>query len=265
MLIDTHAHLDFAQYHRKHDEIIQRAHKAGVNKIINVGTNIEGSRDSVRLADKYSEIYASVGIHPHDVLSIDRAGMTNILELAKNKKVVAIGEIGLDYFGQNINKEAQRREFIVQIGLAKRLNLPIIIHNREADEDILEILKIQGFKKGVIHCFSSGWQIAQKFLELGFHISFTGSITFRHKKQKDQVRGCSPSGGILEVVKNTPIDKILVETDCPFLAPEPYRGKTNEPAYVVEIAKKIAKIKKIPLTKIEEKTTENAIKLFNLK
>lgn len=266
MLIDTHAHLDFAQFHRKHDEVIQKAHKVNVDKIINVGTTMQGSRDSVNLANKYPEIYASVGIHPHDVLSVDRASMAKILDLAKDNKVVAIGEIGLDYFGKNFNQEAQRREFIIQIGLAKRLGLPIIVHNRDADEDILEILKVQECNKGVIHCFSSGWQIAQKFLDLGFYISFTGSITFgRKKNQKDQVRGCSPVSGILEVVKKTPLDKILVETDSPFLTPEPYRGKTNEPAYVVEIAKKVAEIRNISFSEVEDKTTENAIKLFNLK
>ena len=264
MLIDTHAHLDFAQFHRRHDEVIQRAHKARVNKIINVGTTLQGSRDSVGLANKYPGIYASVGIHPHDVLSVDRTSMADILDLAKDDKVVAIGEIGLDYFGKDFNKEAQRKEFIIQIVLAKRLGLPIIIHNRKADEDILEILKVQEYSKGVIHCFSSSWQVAHKFLDLGFYISFTGSITFGIKKQKDQSRGCSPSGAILEVIKNTPLDKILIETDCPFLAPEPYRGKTNEPAYVVEVAKKIAEIRNISLEEVARKTTKNAERLFKL-
>lgn len=269
MLIDTHAHLDFDQFHRRHDEVITRAKKVGVENIINISTSLQGSRDSINLAENYPEIYASVGIHPYDALTADRNTMTNLLELAQNEKVVAVGEIGLDYVKDEVDKGTQKKAFIVQIGLAKRLDLPIIIHNRQADEDILEIIKIQADGlKGVIHCFSSSWKVAQKFLDLGFYISFTGSITFKDKKKKeleDQVRGCNVQSGILEVVKKVPIDKVLIETDCPFLAPEPYRGKVNEPAYVVEVAKKIAEVKGLPFEEVAKKTTENAIKLFNFK
>ena len=266
MLVDTHAHLDFDQFHRQHDKIISRAHKAGVKNIINIGTSLQGSRDSIILANKYSEVYASVGIHPHDALTADRAAMANLLELAQNQKVVAIGEIGLDYAQNKVDKAIQKKAFIVQIGLAKRLSLPIIVHNREADNDILSILKIQDHNlAGVIHCFSSDWTVAKSFLDLGYYISFTGSITFGRKKQIDQTRGCSVTGSILEVVKKAPLDKILLETDCPFLSPEPYRGQTNEPAYVEEVAKKIAQVKGLSFKKIAEVTTQNAINLFKLK
>lgn len=268
MLIDSHAHLDFDQFRRKHGEVIKRAKNAGVKKIINVGTNLQGSRDSSILAEKYSGVYATVGVHPHDALTADRAAMAGLLELARNEKVVAIGEIGLDYAKDEVDQATQKKAFIVQIGLAKRLNLPIIIHNRQADEDILEIIKIQADGlKGVIHCFSSSWDIAKKFLDLGFYISFTGSITFKDNKKKDQedqVRGCNVVSGILEVVKKTPMDKLLVETDCPFLAPEPYRGQTNEPAYVVEVAKKIAEVKGLSFEEVANTTTQNAEKLFTL-
>ncbi len=269
MLIDTHAHLDFDQFRRRHDEVIKRACKAGVKRIINVGTNLQGSRDSLALADKYpEEVYASVGVHPHDALTADRAAMANLLELGQNEKVVAVGEIGLDYAKDEVDKGTQKKAFIVQIGLAKRLNLPIIIHNRQADEDILEIIRVQADGlEGVIHCFSSSWDIAKKFLDLGFYISFTGSITFKDKKKKepeDQVRGCNAHSGILEVVKKAPIDKVLVETDCPFLAPEPHRGKVNEPAYVVEVAKKIAEVKGLSFEEVADTTTQNAEKLFKL-
>jgi TatD DNase family protein len=268
MLIDTHTHLDFAQFHRRTDEVIQNASKAGIKKIINVGTTLQGSRDSIALADKHPEVYASVGIHPHDIIAADRSAMAELLVLAKHKKVVAIGEIGLDYLKKNVDKEKQKKSFIIQIGLAKRMNLPIIVHNREADEDVLEIIKIQDDDlRGVIHCFSSNWSQAQKFLNLGFYISFTGSITFKNKKagmqdQIDNVRGCTALGDITEVIKKVPMDKILVETDSPFLAPEPYRGKNNEPAYVTEVAKKIAEIKEISFEEVSEKTTKNAIELF---
>jgi TatD DNase family protein len=255
MLIDTHAHLDFEQFHRQHDEIIKKAHKAGVHRIVNVGTNLQGTRDSVSLANKYLEVYAACGIHPHDVGQADRKTIAEILRLASDKKVVAIGEIGLDYSRKNIDEANQKKAFIVQISLAKRLGLPIIVHNREADLDILEILKQQGTGvSGVIHCFSSSWQLAKKFLELGFYISFTGSITFVGKKTK--------TSAVLEVVKKVPLDKVMVETDCPFLAPEPYRGKVNEPAYVVEVAKKIAKVKGLFLDKVALATTQNAERLF---
>ncbi len=268
MLIDTHAHLDFDQFRRRHSEVLLSAKKAGVKKIINVGTNLQGSRDSLSLAEKYGEVYASVGVHPHDALTADRIVMANLLELAQKERVVAIGEIGLDYAKDEVDKGIQKKAFAVQVGLAKRLNLPIIIHNRQADEDILEIIKIQGDGlRGVIHCFSSSWDIAKKFLDLGFYISFTGSITFKDKKKKDmkdQVRGCNTHSGILEVVKKAPIDKVLVETDCPFLAPEPHRGKVNEPAYVIEVAKKIAEVKKLSFEKVADTTTQNAEKLFKL-
>lgn len=265
MLIDTHAHLDFDQFHRRHDEVITRAKKVGVENIINISTSLQGSRDSINLAENYPEIYASVGIHPYDALTADRNTMTNLLELAQNEKVVAVGEIGLDYAKNNIDKATQKKAFVVQIGLAKRLDLPIIIHNRDADKDILEILKIQGdHLRGVIHCFSSGWQEAKKFLDLGYYISFTGSITFKNKQKTDQTRGCNVAGGILDVIKKVPLNRILIETDSPFLAPEPYRGKVNEPAYVVEVANKIAEVKGFSFEKVADTTTQNAEKLFKL-
>lgn len=266
MLIDTHAHLDFQQFHRRHDEVIKRAQEAGVETIINVGSNLQGSKDSVDLAQKYPSIYASVGIHPDDVISVNSATMAELLKLAQEKKVVAIGEIGLDYSQKPLNKELQKKYLVIQIGLAKRLHLPIIIHNRDADEDILEILKVQASDvPGVIHCFTGNWELAKKFLKLGFLISFTGIITFKSKDDlKKEKRGCTEDKGIKEVIEKIPLEMVMVETDCPFLTPEPYRGKINEPAYVVEIAKKIAEIKKIPFGKVADITTQNAKNLFNL-
>jgi len=255
MLIDTHAHLDFEQYHRRHAEVIARAQKAGVEKIINVGTSLQGCRDSLKLAEEFPPVYAALGIHPSDTREDDRGIMAEILKLAQNKKVVAIGEIGLDYYRNPIPSEIQKRSFVTQLGLAKRLNLPIIIHNRKADKDILEILKLQAEGlHGVIHCFSGNWSLAKKFLALDFFISFTGVITFESKD-----KGLYE---LKEVVKKIPLEKIMVETDCPFLAPEPYRGKVNEPAYVREIAKKIAEIKNIPFTRVAAITTQNAYQLF---
>lgn len=266
MYIDTHAHLDFEQFHKDVDKTIERAKKVGVGRIINVGTNLQGSRDSFKIAKKYPEVFASVGIHPHDAHEATGQAMSELLEMASDEKVVAIGEIGLDYFkSEKINsrdaKEEQKKAFLTQIGLAKRLDLPVIIHNRDADDDILEILKKQEETKGVIHCFSAGTSFAKEILSLGFYISFTGMITFKSKK-KGEIHAC----GIEDrsIVSQIPIEKILIETDSPFMAPEPYRGKRNEPAYVLEVAKKIAEIKRIPLKEVEKITTQNAERLFGI-
>lgn len=267
MLIDTHAHLDFAQYDHRHDEVLNRAHQAGVEKVINVGTSLSGSQSSIRLALKYPEIYAACGIHPSEVEAETlRKTLAEILQLAQNKKVVAIGEVGLDYYKKDANRQLQQEAFIAQLGIAKRLQLPVIIHNREADKDVLDILKRHDHNlSGVIHCFSSSWPIAQKFLALGFYISFTGIITFTNKNHPTVKRGSSSQGGIFEVVQKVPLERVMVETDCPFLTPWPYRGKINEPAYVREIAKKIAAIKGIAFEEVCRMTSKNAENLFKFR
>lgn len=250
-LIDTHAHLNFSNFaDTTPQHIIERAKNAGVTKIINIGADLKTSQESVELAKQFSEIYATVGIHPHDAQSVNDNAISQLKELAKNTKVVAIGEIGLDYFKYDGNRDIQKNAFRKLLTLAKELDLPVIIHDRDAHADILTILKETKITKGVVHCFSGDIEFATKILDLGFLISFTGNITFP-KAQNLQ-----------DVVKFVPLNKLMVETDCPFLAPVPHRGKRNEPAYVIEIAKIISKIKNISLEKIANITSKTALQFF---
>lgn len=269
--IDTHCHLDMQPLATSQEEIIERAYKAEVEKMINVGSSVRGSKASIELAHNYPNIWATVGLHPHDaeaIVNFDSA-MEEIRELASNDKVVAIGEIGLDYFDQasagresvsDEIKKSQLKLFKAQLDIAKDLKKPVILHIRDAWEETYQIinnykLKITDFNEiGVVHCFTGNAEQAQKFLDLSFYIGFTGFVTFEQAKFKS----------IREAAKIVPLDKILIETDAPFLAPEPYRGKTNEPSYVVEVAKKIAEIKNLPLEKVAETTTQNAKKVFNI-
>lgn len=260
-MIDTHAHLDFKEFDPDRDEVIRRAYAGGVEKIINVGCNLERSRDSIELARKYKNIYASIGVHPHDVGKYKKERMKDELEkLIQSNKVVAIGECGLDYYRleKEEDKEKQKEFFKIQLEIAYNKGVPLIIHCRDAFNDLLEILKDSKFKnpnskQGVTHCFSGNRQIARQFLELGFLISFTGSITYT-----------KPEGELLKVVKEVPLEKIMIETDCPYLAPVPHRGERNEPLYVKYIAEKIAEVKGIDLEEVKRKTTENAKWLFGL-
>jgi TatD DNase family protein len=261
MLIDTHAHLDFREFDQDRDQVIKRAFRKGIEKIINIGCNLERSRNSIKLAERYDNIYAAVGIHPHDIVNYQLSeAETELKKLAKQNKVVAIGECGLDYFRMDKeNKEENIRRqkdfFIMQIRIARDFNLPLIIHCRDAYSDLLEVLKEQANShKGVTHCFSASFKYAKEFLDLGFLISFTGNITYA--KEDD---------AILETVKEISLDKIMVETDSPYLAPVPHRGERNEPAFVRYIAEKITEIKEIDFEKVAEQTTKNAIKIFNLK
>ena len=250
MLIDTHAHLDFEQFDKDRDIVIKRAFSSGVERIINIGTNFEASKKSIELAEKYENIYATVSLHPIDVDEED-FNDEKFLELAKHPKVVAIGETGLDYYHQS-DKNKQKEVFKKLIKIAVILDKPIIIHSREADEDIISILKNSKLpsKKGVIHCFGKDYNIAKKFLDLGFSISYTGNITYNPQKMSSS--------------KEVPLEKILVETDCPFMAPVPFRGQRNEPAYVRYVAEKIAEIKEISFNEVAEITSQNCFYLFSL-
>lgn len=260
MLIDSHCHLDMEPLAADKEGAIERAYKAGVEQIINVGSSIRGSKASVELANSYPNIWATVGLHPHDaeaVLDLEQT-IDELREMTKNDKVVAIGEIGLDYFyleGDVASQKKQQKElFGRQLELAAELNLPVVIHTREAEEDTLKTLK-EHQVSGVVHCYTGSFEFAKELLDLGFYIGFTGFITFEQDKF-DPIR---------QVAKSVPLEKILVETDAPFLAPEPYRGKTNEPAFVVEVAKKIAELKNIPFEEFCDATVKNTKKVFNIK
>lgn len=268
-LFDSHCHLDFEPLSTEMAEVIERAYKSGVAKMVNVGASMRGSEHSVEIANQYPNIWASVGLHPHEADTIlDFEGtMEKISALAQSDKVVAIGEIGLDYYsvasdGRQVTraeKEAQKKLFIAQLKIAEELNLPIIFHVRDAWEDFFSIignckLEIGNCPLGIVHCFTGDSKIAQKLVRLGISVGFTGFVTFNQDKF-NQIR---------EAVEAVPMNYILIETDAPFLAPEPYRGKVNEPAYVLEVAKKVAELKKISLDEVAETTTKNAEKLFNI-
>lgn len=263
MFIDTHSHLNFKAFKIDYAQAIERAFRSDVKKIIIPSSNLETSKKAVKIAKEFESIYAAVGLHPiHiDPSTALRAGENfdeaELLKLAKSKKVIAIGETGLDYYHarahDRTNAELQKEVFGKHLKLASRLNLPVIIHSREAGDDILSILTGQNpLPRGVFHCFSENWQFAQVILEMGFYFSFTGIITFTKNQET------------FEVIKNTPLEKILIETDSPYMTPESHRGERNEPAYVVEVAKKIAELKKIPIEKVADQTTKNAIELFKI-
>ncbi len=264
MFIDTHAHLNFKAFNDDYQDAIERASDANVRKIINVGSNLETSEKAIAISSQLSafSLYASVGLHPIHVAD-EKFDYDTYLNLAKEEKVVAIGETGIDLFHDKNTYEIQKEIFSQFLLIAKEVNKPVIIHCREANNQLLEILKSQkALPKGVIHCFCGDWKFAKELLDLGFLISFTGIITFT--KDPSRVREPRRGSDLLEAVEKVPLDKIMIETDCPYLAPQNYRGKRNEPAYVTEVAKKIAEIKNLSLTEVEKTTTINAIKLFNL-
>ncbi len=264
MFVDTHCHLDFPEFDRDRTEVISRARAQGVDRIINVGASLMRSKQSVEIAQKHEVVFSSCGVHPDDAESLDEKVFTELENLAKNKKVVAIGETGLDYYRQPEKKEIQIDAFKKQLALAKKLNLPVIIHSRpglkishqpffDSDKDILYILKNLDYKlRGVVHCFCRNRKIAFEYLKLGLFISFTGNITYNIQEEA------------LDAIRAIPKDKILIETDAPFLSPAPHRGKRNEPANVRLVAEKLADIKGLKLAEAEKMTTENAKKLFKI-
>ena len=253
MLIDSHAHLEMREFDSDRSEVIKRAGNEGVNIIVTVGTNLKLSGKAAEIAEKYENIYATVGIHPHDVAKTDQKTLDALKELiGKNKKIVAYGEIGLDFFRNISPREKQRDMFGQQLELAKELNLPVVIHDREAHEQSLDIVKASGVRRGVFHCFSGDYQMAEKCIDLGFFISISGVVTF------------DKSGKIRDVVERVPLSSLLLETDAPYLTPVPHRGKRNEPSFMVHTAGKVAEIKKISREEVARQTSLNTISLFGL-
>lgn len=250
--IDTHIHIDFPNFNKDRADVIKKAQEVGVEKMINVGVNLETSQKSIDLAEKYENIWATVGVHPSDVKEYTPQIEQELFELAKHNKVVAIGEIGLDYFYGKETIDLQKEVCIAQIKMAKELNKPLVIHTRDAGDDLLKILKQENPNHVVIHCFTETEDFAKEVLDMGYMISFTGIMTY---PKADDLR---------QVVAQTPLDRIMIETDCPFLAPQKQRGERNEPAFVVEVAKKIAEIKGVVLEEIAEVTTMNAERFFGI-
>lgn len=261
MFIDTHAHLDFPEFKNEVHQVLGRAIDADVRRILNVGVDSESSKKSVDLARKYPEVFAAVGIHPHSAMDLNIEAKQRLLTIANHQKVVAIGECGLDYyylkrssqFSRYPSREQQIFCFEQMLDLSIELRLSVIVHCREAEADAYAILKsYQKDIRGVVHCFSSDWDFAKKILDLGMAISFTGNITYKKGAE------------IERIIAEVPLGSMMIETDCPYLAPEPYRGKRNEPAYVVQVAEEIARIKQISLSEVEKQTTKKAMMLFGI-
>lgn len=255
MLFDTHTHMDAPQFDEDREEALARAVEQGVTRMVNIGFNRETIPTTMKLAETHDFIYAAVGWHPVDAITMRDGDLEWIAELCKHEKVVAIGEIGLDYHWDTSPKEVQHEVFRRQIGLARELNMPIIIHNREAHEDIIRILREEKASQvgGIMHSFSGSWETAKMALELNFHISFGGPITFKNARQPK------------EVLVKVPDDRLLIETDSPYLTPHPFRGKRNESGYVRLVAEAAAELKGISLEEIASLTTKNALERFGIR
>jgi TatD DNase family protein len=260
-LIDTHAHLDFSRFDNDRPAAIERAQAAGVAAIVNVGTDLLSSRRAVALSEQYRDVYAAVGMHPHDAKKLDGGALAELRALAQQPKVVAVGEIGLDFYRDLSPRAVQRRAFQAQLAWAAKMGKPVIVHDRDAHYEIIEMLTnwatgLRGSplagRMGVLHTFSGDLGMAEKAIDLGFYVSFSGPVTYKGADQ------------LASVAKALPLDRILVETDCPFLTPHPHRGKRNEPAYVRLVAESIAALRGMPFDELARATTANAQRLFEL-
>ena len=256
-LTDTHTHLDFPHFDGDRERVIERAATAGVRAIVDVGTDQASSQAAVALAEAYPQIYAAVGVHPHDAKTVTKEVLEKLGALASHPKVVAIGEIGLDFYRDLSPRDKQRQAFQQQLALASEIGKPVIIHDRDAHSEVMAILRrwIEGGHQpaGVLHCFSGDLTMAQEAIELGFYISIAGPVTFKNARS------------LRELVRQLPVEKLLVETDCPYLTPHPHRGKKrNEPAYVKFVAQEVARVKGLSLEEVARVTSDNAQALFAL-
>lgn len=255
MYIDTHAHLTFPEFQIDLPEVIRRAKEANIEAIVNIALDDEATSKSIKMAEEYPDfIFNAVGLHPHDASQWNAETYDKLKEITEKNKIVAIGETGLDYHYKLSPIEQQQMVFRKLLRLAQELDVPAVIHSREAAEDTIKIIREEnrGNLKGVMHCFSGDMDLGRWTLDMGLYISFTGNITF-------------PKANIVrEAAKQIPLDRLMIETDCPFLAPQEFRGKRNEPAYVIKVAEKIAEIKSLSLEEIAMATTRNAIKLFGI-
>ena len=253
MLVDTHAHLQWASFDRDREKVISRAQQASVGYIVNIGFDVDGSIKGVKLAEQHEALYATVGIHPHNAIRLDQNVLNKLRELSGNPKVVAIGEIGLDYYRNLSPMEVQKKAFEAQLLLAKELELPVVIHDRDAHSDILKIIsRFKGKIRGIMHCFSGSKEMAEQCIKLGFLVSFAGNVTYPNAHK------------LHETAKWIDLNRILLETDSPWLAPQAIRGKRNEPGFLPSIAKKIAELKGISTDELAEATTINAKEIYQL-
>jgi TatD DNase family protein len=260
MLIDSHAHIDLNNFDRDREQVLARARQGGVQAVINIGLDVESSRASLKLAQKYDDVFSTVGFHPHEASQMKDKDLKTLAQLAKDKKVVAVGEIGLDFYRNLSARKSQIEAFRKQLDLAVELGLPVVVHCRQAHEEVFNILSdwvsstlsAGRLRRGVIHCFSGDIEMARRYIEIGFYISLAGSVTY-------------PSAGeLVAVAKEIALDRLLLETDAPFLPPQAYRGKRNEPAYVALIAEKVAQVRGVPRGVVAEAAARNTISLFKL-
>lgn len=254
MLIDSHAHLDMRHFDSDRDQVVERALSANVAHIITVGIDMLSSLNAIKLTQAYSCVFASVGIHPHNADEANKNELEQISLIAKQKKIVAIGETGLDFYRNRSSREKQIKVFEQQLDIAISLDLPVVIHDRQAHTETLKILS--SFKRnrltGMIHCFSGDYNLAETFMNMGYYISIPGIVTFSNARQ------------IQDVVRRVPLNRLLIETDAPFLAPAPYRGKRNEPSYIYYTAQKVANLRGISFEEVLHHTSKNSCQLFNL-
>lgn len=256
MFTDTHAHLSSANFAKDLSEVIQRAVSAGVSRIVTIATDLEDVRQAQKITERFPNVWMSVGIHPTSLPDSKFSDMKAVAELARHPKVVAIGETGLDYYHSTEHIPAQKDLFRAHLELARHRNLPVVIHNRSSEADLLEILRAEPVRPcpwGVMHCFSGDEKFALACIELGLFISYTGVLTFKN------------ASVLREVAARVPLEHVMLETDCPYLAPMPYRGKRNEPSYVPLIAQTLAEVKGVSVVEVGRVTTENARRLFGLR
>jgi len=250
-VIDSHAHLSFKQFRRDLPEVLGRAREAGVRAMVNVGCDLASSEAGVRLAREHADIFAVVGVHPHDAKTLDEAALSRLERLADHPKVVAIGEMGLDFYRDLSPRHVQEQAFRDQISLAKKKGLPVVVHDRDAHAKVMQILKDEQVSRGVLHCFSGDINMARQAVDLGLYLSFAGSITYNGAKAS-------------EIIGKVPADRILVETDCPYLTPVPFRGKRNEPAYVRYVLERVAEMLGLPPEEADRVTEQNTRALLGL-
>ena len=254
MIFESHAHYEDKRFDEDRKELLESFVDNGISKVVNVGSSIQTSRESIALAKEYDFIYASVGVHPENAMELNEDNFAVLETLLQEEKVVAVGEIGLDYYWDEPEREIQQKWFERQIHLAREQKMPMIIHSRDAAQDTLDMIKSCKGQEvgGVIHCFSYGKEMAKSFMDMGFYIGIGGVVTFKNAKK------------LKEVAEYVPLERILLETDCPYMAPEPHRGKRNSSLYIPHIAEKIAEIKGINAQEVIEKTNENARKMYGI-
>ena len=253
MLFDTHTHLDDEKFDTDRDELIESFKSQGLTLLVNIGANMKTSEASVKLAEKYDFIYATVGVHPNDTGDMTEDDLARLKEMASHEKVVAIGEIGLDYHYDEPAPEIQKEWFKKQLLLAKELGLPYVVHDRDAHADVLEIIKEIGYTNGVMHCFSGSAEMAKEVTKMGMYVSIAGQVTFKNAPK------------VQAVAMSVPLDKLLIETDSPYLTPEPFRGKRNNSAYVRYTAEKIAELRGMTFEDVAKQTMENGKRFYNIK